>query len=268
MRRLCSVFFRRSGTVGIQRQAIQPDQAWQFLWKVKEQWQMESNDFVRFWMMMNSIWFLRQLNWWESSCLWCLLPFSLALVTKFWISLWLTNCQKGCLWENGAERSLRLGNLPSLAKHTEMCTSVHRWWDGRILQMEHGSPWEQKYRINCKGLVFFSLGMQSCGGLWKGWKAKGWLRRDFGAKTAGWLRWSSSSIHLQGTLWAGCLLVGEQRVGTIRTLCICLDSCGNANKLPIQSSYSSIHTAQMAAIYSCNGVHLQRGCENLPLVVW
>ena len=63
------------------------------------------------------------------SCLWCLLPFFLALVTKFWISLWLTNCQKGCLWENGAERSLRLGNLPILAKHTEMCTPMMRWQD-------------------------------------------------------------------------------------------------------------------------------------------
>ena len=34
-----------------------------------------------------------------------------------------------------------------------------------ILQMEHGSPWEQECRANCKGLAFFSLCMQSCGGL-------------------------------------------------------------------------------------------------------
>ena len=70
---------------------------------------------------------------------------------------------------------------------------VCRWWDGRILQMEHGSPWKQGHRANCKGLALFPLRMQSCGGLWKGWKAKGLLRRDFGAETAGWLKMSLCS---------------------------------------------------------------------------
>ena len=60
---------------------------------------------------------------------------------------------------------------------------------------------------------------------------------------------------------------GEQRVGTIGTLRICLEELWQCQQVAKDwIGYSSIHTAQMA-IDSCNGVHLKRGCENLPLVV-
>ena len=56
---------------------------------------------------------------------------------------------------------------------------------GRLLQMEYVSPGKQEYESNCKGLVFFSLRMQGCGGLWKGWKAKGLLHWNFSAEAVG-----------------------------------------------------------------------------------
>ena len=51
--------------------------------------------------------------------------------------------------------------------------------------MEYESPGKQEYKSNCKGLVFFSLRMQGCGGLWKGWKAKGLLHWNFSAEAVG-----------------------------------------------------------------------------------
>ena len=54
-----------------------------------------------------------------------------------------------------------------------------------MLQMEYESPGKHEYESNCKGLVFFSLRMQGCGGLWKGWKAKGLLHWNFSAEAAG-----------------------------------------------------------------------------------
>ena len=230
MRRPCWVFFRRNGTVRIQGQATQPDQVWQLLWKVKEQWQMEANDFVRLWQMMVLIWFPRQqqLNSWESSCLWCRSHFFLGLPTRSLISSLLIWCLKAWTLGNGAERSLRLESLPTLGNHTEMCMSMMRWqgyckWSMGHLGNKSTGPiakdWHS-FLCACKAVED------------SGWKAKELLRRDFGAETAGWLKLSSCSSHRQGTLWAGCSLDSGQQVGTICTLCICLRSFGGVNKLP------------------------------------
>ena len=264
MRRSCWVFFRRSGTVRIHGQATQPDQAWQLLWKVKEQWQMEVNVFVRLWQMMVLIWFLRQLIMWESSCQWCQSHFFLGLPTRFLISSLLIWCLKAWIFGNGAERSLRLESLPTLAKHTKMCMSMMRWpdtangaWVTLVAKVQG-----QLQRIGTLFSVHAKL-----------WRTLEWLESQRVASQGLWCRdsWVTKIVFnqhpWQGTLWAGCSLDGEQRVGTIGTLRICLEELWQCQQVAKDwIGYSSIHTAQMA-IDSCNGVHLKRACENLPLVV-